>query len=54
MFFFRLEEWFQDALLPNISPKSLIVMDNASYHSRRSEAMPNRELDEGKINGVAG
>ena len=28
------EEWFRDKLLPNIPPNSLIVMDNALYHSR--------------------
>ncbi|KAH8031591.1 hypothetical protein HPB51_019212 [Rhipicephalus microplus] len=27
------EEWFTDKLLPNIPPKSVIVMDNAPYHS---------------------
>ena len=27
------EEWFRDTLLPNAPPNSLIVMDNASYHS---------------------
>ena len=36
----RFEEWFKDALLPNIDHNSLIVMDNASYHSRREEQMP--------------
>ena len=34
------EEWFASTLLPNIQPNSLIVMDNASYHSRRSEPLP--------------
>ena len=34
------EEWFHDALMPNIQPNSLIVMDNAPYHSRRLEPMP--------------
>ena len=34
------EEWFHDSLLPNISPNSLIVIDNASYHSRRLEPVP--------------
>ena len=34
------EEWFRDKLLPNIPPNSLIVMDNASYHSRRCEELP--------------
>lgn len=36
----RFEEWFKDTLLPNIDPNSLIVMDNASYHSQREEQMP--------------
>ena len=34
------EEWFHDALMPNIQPNSLIVMDNAPYHSRRLEPVP--------------
>ena len=31
------EEWFQHQLLPNIQRNSLIVIDNASYHSRKIE-----------------
>ena len=34
------EEWFAKTLLPNVRPNSLIVMDNATYHSRRSEPLP--------------
>ena len=34
------EEWFREKLLPNIPPNSLIVMDNASYHSRIEEELP--------------
>ena len=34
------EEWFATKLLPNIQPNSLIVMDNASYHSCRSDPVP--------------
>ena len=34
------EEWFATKLLPNVQPNSLIVMDNASYHSRYSEPLP--------------
>ena len=34
------EEWFATKLLPNVQPNSLIVMDNASYHSRRSDPVP--------------
>ena len=34
------EEWFHDLLMPNIPANSLIVMDNAPYHSRRLEPVP--------------
>ena len=34
------EEWFRDSLMPNILPNSLIVIDNAPYHSRRLEHVP--------------
>ena len=34
------EDWFASSLLPNVQPSSLIVMDNATYHSRRSEPIP--------------
>ena len=34
------EEWFRDALMPNVQPNSLIVMDNAPYHSRKLEPVP--------------
>ena len=36
------EEWFSDNLLPNVPPNSLIVMDNASYHTRRCEDVPTK------------
>ncbi|KAK4325758.1 hypothetical protein Pmani_003701 [Petrolisthes manimaculis] len=32
--------WFVDQLLPNIEENSLIVMDNASYHSRKVNKAP--------------
>lgn len=35
------EDWFQNRLLPNIPKNSIIVMDNASYHSRQINKMPN-------------
>ena len=34
------EQWFHDSLMPNIPANSLIVMDNAPYHSRRLEPVP--------------
>jgi predicted O-methyltransferase YrrM len=36
----RFDKWFQDQLLPNIRPGSVIVMDNAAHHSRKSELLP--------------
>ena len=35
-----LERWFQEQLLPHIPPHSVIVMDNASYHSRSAKTTP--------------
>ena len=34
------EEWVTNQLFPNIPPRSVIVMDNASYHSRQLERAP--------------
>ena len=34
------EEWFATKLFPNVPPNSLIVMDNGSYHSCRSDLVP--------------
>lgn len=34
------EEWFKNCLLPNIPQNSVIVMDNASYHSRQLHKAP--------------
>lgn len=34
------EDWFATKLLPNIPPNSIIVMDNASYHSRQLNKAP--------------
>ena len=33
----QFEEWFHDQLMPSIQPNTLIVIYNASYHSRRLE-----------------
>ena len=34
------EEWFEKKLLPGLSPNTLVVMDNASYHRYILEYMP--------------
>lgn len=35
------EKWIKEQLLPNIPPNSVIAMDNASYHSRILNKIPN-------------
>lgn len=34
------EEWFKNNLIPNLPEKTVVVMDNASYHSRKLEKIP--------------
>lgn len=36
----KFEEWLKNQLLPNIPCNSVIVMDNASYHSKLIEKIP--------------
>ncbi|KAJ4437515.1 hypothetical protein ANN_17660 [Periplaneta americana] len=40
------EKCFQEHVLPNLPPASVIVMDNASYHSREVEKTPSRKVQE--------
>ena len=35
-------KWFNDTLIPKLEPNSIIVMDNASYHSRRLQKIPTK------------
>nr|XP_037270371.1 uncharacterized protein LOC119161985 [Rhipicephalus microplus] len=43
------EEWFTDKLLPNIPPNSVIVMDNAPYHSVALEKAPTKSTHKADI-----
>ncbi|XP_049269029.1 uncharacterized protein LOC125757469 [Rhipicephalus sanguineus] len=36
----RFERWFKEQLLPNIEPRSVIVMENTPYHSVQLEKLP--------------
>ena len=36
------EEWFNDTLIPKLEPNSIIVMDDASYHSRHLQKIPTK------------
>uniref|UniRef100_A0A6P7GZG8 Uncharacterized protein LOC114342564 n=1 Tax=Diabrotica virgifera virgifera TaxID=50390 RepID=A0A6P7GZG8_DIAVI len=36
------ESWFKNNLLPNLADNSVIVLDNASYHSRQLKKIPNK------------
>uniref|UniRef100_A0A6P7GTX2 Uncharacterized protein LOC114342223 n=1 Tax=Diabrotica virgifera virgifera TaxID=50390 RepID=A0A6P7GTX2_DIAVI len=35
------EDWFENSLIPNLEKNSVIVLDNASYHSRQLTKIPN-------------
>lgn len=35
------EKWFRETLIPKLKPNSVIVMDNAKYHSREEKRIPN-------------
>jgi transposase len=37
------ETWFENQLLPNLPPNTVIVMDNASYHSRKLSPKPTKQ-----------
>lgn len=44
----KFKTWFEEQLLPNISANSLIIMDNAPYHSKINNKVPttaNRKCD---------
>jgi hypothetical protein len=43
------EKYFSEQLLPNLPPKSVIVVDNASYHSRKKEQLPTKSWRKDKI-----
>lgn len=45
----RYEKYFAEQLLPNLPPNSVIVADNASYHSRRREKIPNMSWKKNNI-----
>jgi hypothetical protein len=40
------EKYFSEQLLPNLSPKSVTVVDNASYHSRKKRTTSNKVMAE--------
>ena len=43
------EEWFRNQLLPNIPPRSVIVMDNAACHSVKLEKRPNTSWSKAEL-----
>lgn len=45
----RFEQWFEEQLLPNLEAGTVIVMDNASYHSQKLEKIPNSKTKKGDI-----
>lgn len=43
------EKWWTTQLIPNIPPSSIIVMDNASYHSRKKHRPPTNSSNKAVI-----
>lgn len=43
------KKWFTELLLPNLDTPSLIIMDNASYHSKLTEKVPNLTWRKGEL-----
>jgi transposase len=43
------ENWFENKLLPNLVRKTVIVMDNAPYHSVKTELLPNQSWNKNNI-----
>lgn len=43
------EEWFENTLIPNLYTNSVIVLDNASYHSRQIIKVPNKSSKKDEI-----
>jgi len=37
------EKWLCESLLPNLEEPSIVVLDNASYHSRQTEKWPTKK-----------
>ena len=43
------ENWFKNTLLPALDRPSYIILDNASYHSRKQEKYPTTQSKKGEI-----
>lgn len=43
------EDWFENCLIPKLSTNSVIVFDNAPYHSRLLKKIPNSSSTKGTI-----
>lgn len=43
------QEWFKKTLLPKLPPQSIIVMDNAKYHSAQMKTIPNSNSNKATI-----
>ena len=42
-------KWLEGMLLPNLDESSAIVMDNASYHSMKTDKFPNSSTSKADI-----
>ena len=42
-------EWFTDRLIPNLPPRSVIILDNAKYHNAVVEKVPTMSNKKGEM-----
>ena len=45
----NLKKWMEERLIPNLDQPSAIVMDNASYHSMRTDKCPTSSIRKADI-----
>lgn len=43
------ENWLKDNILPKLKPNSVLVIDNAPYHTRKVESLPTTSWRKGQI-----
>ncbi|XP_063366314.1 uncharacterized protein LOC134654773 [Cydia amplana] len=47
--YYQDETWVNEGILPRLKPNSVLVMDNAPYHSRRMEIGPTKKWNKGQL-----
>lgn len=48
------EKWIQEKLIPNLPPRTVIVIDNASYHNIEVNRVPTSNTKVGEMKQTVG